>query len=194
MIYRTLFAIAVLATATLAPAQAATYAIDATHSSVTFKVTHLGISTVSGTFATFEGTVDLDPKTMAIAGATAKIDASSIDTGVDKRDGHLRSADFFHVDEFPHIQFTSTGVTKNGDQLVLAGDLTLHGVTKRVNLTAHVGGAATDPYGNERVAITASTTINRKDFGLGWNQVLETGGLLVSEKVEIELEVSAVKQ
>lgn len=191
---KTAIATAAIAVATSGAVQAETYHIDVTHSQVTFKVKHLGISTVTGTFGVFEGSLDLDPESMTLSRAAATIDAASIDTGVEKRDEHLRSADFFDVAKFPQIVFVSRGIEPEGDELTIAGDLTLHGVTKRIELAAEITGAATDPWGNERVAIRASTAINRKDFGLGWNQVLETGGLLVGEEVQIELEVQGVKQ
>jgi polyisoprenoid-binding protein YceI len=191
---KTAIATAAIAAATSGAVQAETYHIDVTHSQVTFKVKHLGISTVTGTFGVFEGSLDLDPESMTLSRAAATIDAACIDTGVEKRDEHLRSADFFDVAKFPQIVFVSRGIEQEGDGLTIAGDLTLHGVTKRIELAAEITGAATDPWGNERVAISASTAINRKDFGLGWNQVLETGGLLVGEEVQIELEVQGVKQ
>lgn len=174
---------------------AAPYVIDADHSDIVFKVKHLGISTVTGRFERFSGSLDIDPANLGATKTSATIEAASINTDVSKRDDHLRSADFFDTAQFPQIKFV-TGETENiqGNTFDIVGDLTLHGVTKRVTLNATLGGVAKDPWGNQRVAVSASTRINRKDFGLGWNQVLETGGLLVGESIEIVLEVEAILQ
>jgi polyisoprenoid-binding protein YceI len=124
----------------------------------------------------------------------ATIDVSSIDTGTAQRDDHLRSADFFDVERFPEIRFLSTRIEKvSGDRYRLTGELTIHGVTRSIALETEYGGRGKDPWGNERVGFTAKGAIDRKDFGLVWNQALETGGVLVSDRVELELEVQAVR-
>jgi polyisoprenoid-binding protein YceI len=176
-------------------AKAAEYAIDSDHTNIVFKVEHLGISSVTGRFERFSGSLHFDGNDVKKTRAIATIDASSINTGVEKRDDHLRSADFFNAVKFPHVKFASTGV-KNVQEgkFQLTGDLTIRDVTRSIVLDAELGGAAKDPWGNQRVAIAATATINRKDFGLGWNQVLETGGLLVGEKIDIELEIEGVLQ
>jgi polyisoprenoid-binding protein YceI len=178
-----------------APAGAATYKIDPTHSAVTFTVQHMGISKVHGRFDKFSGTVDYVPGDMKNWKTEAVIEVASINTNVEARDKHLRGEDFFDTEKFPVMTFTSTKVGKvKGMKGKLYGNLTLHGVTKPVVLSVEGGGPATDPWGNERVAATAKTTINRKDFGLAWNKVLEAGGLLVGEKVDIVIEIEAVKE
>lgn len=172
---------------------AAEYTIDPAHSQAVFKVKHMTISTVTGNFDTLSGSFAFDSQNIKASKAAATIAAASINTGVDKRDAHLKSADFFDVEKFPQITFASkeiTGVKDTGFKV--AGDLTLHGVTRPVVLDVELGGMAKDPWGNERVAFTASTAINRKDFGLTYSQALETGGLLVGEEVQILLEVEGV--
>ena len=179
-------------------AAAAQYAVDVDHTSIIFKIRHLGISTVSGNFERFAGSFEFDPDQVEQARFNAKVEAASINTGVEKRDGHLRSGDFFDAEKHPHITFASkkveAGKGKEGKQLRIHGDLTIRGVTKSVVLDGEVGGIANDPWGNTRMAISASGQINRKDYGLNWNQVLETGGLLVGEDVTIVIEVEGIEK
>lgn len=171
------------------------YEIDVDHTQVIFKVKHLGISTVTGQFELFEGTYSLDQENIENAKVETKIVASSIDTKKQKRDDHLRSPDFLDVEKYPEITFVSKSVKKGeGDDFQIVGDLTIHGVTKEVTLDATYGGAVTDPWGNERSAFTASTTINRKDFGMTWNKVLEAGGFVVGDDVNIILEVEGIRK
>lgn len=174
--------------------QAATYQVDPDHSTVSFKIRHL-LSNVVGNFNTFEGTIDYEagkPETWKTQGT---IDAASIDTNVPERDKHLRSADFFEVEKFPTIEFKSTGV-KNATEssATLEGLLKLRGVEKPVTLNVEIHGVGKDPWGNVRSAFTATTKINRKDFGLAWNQALETGQLLVGEEVTITIEAEGILQ
>ncbi|MBF5045329.1 YceI family protein [Aggregicoccus sp. 17bor-14] len=171
-----------------------TWNLDTTHSSVAFTVRHMVVAKVHGRFSRFEGTLTL-PESGELTGATAevRIDAASIDTQVEARDNHLRSADFFDVERFPRLTFRSREVTQKGKNVQIAGDLTLHGVTRPVVLETEYLGRMTDPFGTERVAFSASTRIDRKDFGLTWNQALEAGGVLVGERIDITLEVQAVK-
>jgi polyisoprenoid-binding protein YceI len=187
-------ALAALTLVGSAPARSANYAIDTSHSEIQFKVKHLGISTVTGQFSEFEGELSFDPEAVAAGRVEVTIDASSIDTANEKRDEHLRSADFFDVAEYSDLRFTSTGVKKVDDGMEVSGDLTIRGVTRPVVLEAEFTGQAVDPWGNSRVGFEASTTVNRKDFGLTWNKVLETGGLLVSEEVKIILVVQGIEQ
>jgi polyisoprenoid-binding protein YceI len=171
-----------------------TYTVDPSHSSVGFAVRHLGFSKVRGNFTTFEGSVTLDPADLSTLGAEAAIEAGSITTGDEKRDAHLRSEDFFAAEEHPTLAFTATGVRDvTGETLTLVGDLTMRGVTREVELDVVFLGEARDPWGGERVAFEARTRVNRKDYGLNWNAVLETGGFLVGDDVEIVLEIQAVK-
>ncbi len=170
-----------------------TYAIDPAHSSVGFSVRHLGIAKVRGTFNTFSGTIELPADGVVPVGFHAEIEAASIDTREEARDAHLRSADFLDVAAFGKIAFQSTNVVASGaSEFEATGDLTLHGVTKSVTLKGEATGQGTDPWGNARVAFEASVRINRKDFGLTWNAALEGGGVLVSENVDITLDVQAV--
>lgn len=187
--------LAVLLAGLAAPAGAATYKIDPTHSAVTFTVQHMGISKVHGRFDKFTGTVDYVPGDMKAWKTEAVIETASVNTNVEARDNHLRGADFFNVEKFPAMTFKSLKVTNvKGKTAKIHGELTLMGITKPVTLAVEGDGPVKDPWGNERLGAVAKTTINRKDFGLGWNKVLETGGLLVGEKVEITLEIEAVKE
>jgi polyisoprenoid-binding protein YceI len=188
--------LAVLALAALAaPAAAELYKIDEAHSAVSFKVAHMAISKVSGRFDKFSGTIDYQPGDVKSWKTEAVIDVASINTGVEARDKHLRAPDFFDVEKFPTMTFKSVKVSGYKNMKgKLHGELTMRGVTKAVVLEVEGSGPVKDPWGNERVAAVAKTTINRKDFGLGWNQVLEAGGLLVGEKVEITIEIEAVKE
>lgn len=172
----------------------ATWTIDTSHSTVHFVARHMVIAKVRGGFKAFSGTVELDEADMTKSTVSVSIDAASIDTAEEKRDAHLKSADFFDVEKFPTLSFKSKSITKSGDGYKVAGELTMHGVTKDVVLDANFEGKGKDPWGGERVAFAAKTSVNREDFGLKWNQVLEAGGLLVSNKIEIELEVEAIKQ
>jgi len=176
-----------------APARAATYSIDTAHSQVQFRVKHLGISTVAGRFGKFSGSFDLDPSDPGTLAVSAKVDVASIDTGEPKRDEHLRSETFFDVAKFPEIAFKSTSVEALAEnKLKITGDLTLHGVTRAVVLEAEIGGAIKDPWGVPRAAISAKTTIQRQDFGLTWNKVLDSGGLMIGNAVQVILDVEGV--
>jgi polyisoprenoid-binding protein YceI len=174
---------------------AAPWEIDTAHSSVVFQVRHLGISKVSGSFSNFQGSIDADPANLATLQANVTIDAASISTRNEKRDAHLKSPDFFDVEKFPALTFVGKKVSGvEGSSFKLEGDLTIHGVTKPVVLEATFNGGVKDPQGNERVAFSASTRINRKDFGLTWNKTIEGGGLLVSDEVDIVIDLEAAKK
>jgi len=173
---------------------AASYAIDADHTAVSFKIRHL-FSNVQGTFNQFEGSFDYEPGKPEQASVQAVIKAASIDTNVEARDKHLRSADFFDAEKFPEISFKSTKFTEDSPESgKLEGVLTLHGVEKPVTLEVQIHGAGNDPWGNTRSGFTATAKINRKDFGLGWNKALETGQLLVGDEVVITLEVEGISK
>jgi len=190
-----LFLSTVLAVCVTSSAWAAEYEIDPSHSSVGFKVKHLAISSVPGKFAEFKGTFSFDPENVEASKADASITATSIDTGDKKRDDHLRGGDFLDTTAHPTISFKSSKVEKLSDSEFKAhGDLSIHGVTKPVVLDVTFGGAVKDPWGKERAAFVATTKINRKDFGLTWSKVLETGGLVVGDDVAITLEVEGVKK
>ena len=173
----------------------ATWNIDPAHSVAEFKVKHMMISNVKGRFSKLSGALFFDESDLASSRVDVSIDATSIQTGDDQRDAHLKSADFFDVEKFPTLTFKSKGirVVKDGE-LSVEGDLTIHGVTRKVNFAVEgPTPPSKDPWGNTRVAISATTKINRKDFGLTWNAALETGGILVAEDVTITLDVQFVK-
>jgi polyisoprenoid-binding protein YceI len=168
---------------------AGTYKIDPQHTSVTFSVRHL-FTKVNGRFDKFEGTINFDPKNPSTAKAEGSIDVASINTNVEKRDTHLKSKDFFEVEKFPKITFVSTGVSDvNAESKTgkLHGKLKIHGVEKDVVLDVAFLGEGSDPWGNKKAGFSATTTINRKDFGLNWNETLETGGVLVGDEIQIEI-------
>jgi polyisoprenoid-binding protein YceI len=176
-------------TATVAAVR--TLDIDRSHSEVAFQVRHL-LSKVRGRFEDFTGTIRFDEANPQHSDVNVFIQAASIATGDADRDKHLRSADFFDVERYPTITFTSTSVThRGGDAYDVVGDLTIHGVTKQVTLPASYLGKAQDPWGNEKAAFEAELTLNRKDFGLHWNATLETGGFLVGDDVKVLLSVQA---
>ena len=171
-----------------------TYAIDPAHTTAEFVVRHMMISKVRGRFAALNGSLELPADGNVPTAVKVTLDASSIDTREQQRDAHLRSADFFDVERFPQITFVSSQISGDERSFKLEGTLTIHGVSREITLDANFQGRATDPWGNRRIGYEAHATINRKDFGLGWNQALETGGLIVGDEVRIELNVEAVAQ
>jgi polyisoprenoid-binding protein YceI len=172
--------------------QAMRWNIDPTHTSIEFSVKHLGIATVRGRFRKFDAVAEAGPDGQ-LKRVEATIEAASVDTGVDQRDDHLRSADFFDVAKFPQIRFLSTRIEPKGaGESLITGDLTLRGVTRPVNFTLEQGGAIKDPWGNQRVASTATGKLSRKEWGLIWNQLLELGGVAVSDEVKFTFEVQVV--
>lgn len=172
-----------------------TYNVDPSHSRLGFTVRHMGFSKVRGSFEQFEGTVRMAPGDLSTLEADATVQTQSVTTNEAKRDEHLRSADFFEVETYPTITFESTDVRDvSGDRFTLVGEFTMHGTTKTIELAGEYLGEGADPWGGTRVAFEASAKLNRKEFGLNWNAVLEAGGVLVSDEVEITLEVQAVQQ
>ena len=170
-----------------------TWNIDSSHSSVNFTVRHMVFAKVRGRFGSFAGTIEGDLEDPTQARVAVDIDAGSIDTGTAERDQHLRSADFFDTESFPRLRFASTRVERVADERYrVHGDLTIRDVTREVVLEVEYGGRGADPWGNQRVGFTAQAAIDRSDFGLRWNQVLETGGVLVGDRITIELEIQAV--
>ncbi|MEE8240963.1 MAG: YceI family protein [Nitrospirales bacterium] len=173
-------------------AHAASLKIDPEHSSVSFKVTHLMFMKVTGHFRQFEGSFDFDDETGSISNVAVTIQASSLDTNVEARDKDLRSKRFFNVDKYPTLTFTSTGTsTFTGSKGQIKGVLSMHGVEKEVVLDTEFLGKGKDPWGNLKYGFQATTTINRKDFGMAWNEVLEAGGVMVGDEVELILNVEA---
>jgi len=170
-----------------------TWTIDAAHSSIAFSVRHMVVSKVRGRFTKLAGTLSIDDDDLTRSVVEATIDASSVDTGTPDRDAHLRAPDFFDVARFPELRFRSTRIESLGDSRYrVVGELSIRDVTREVELEAEYGGRGKDPWGNERVGFVAKTAIDRKDFGLEWNQALETGGVLVGQRVDIELDVQGV--
>jgi len=171
-----------------------TYVIDPAHSRLGFVARHAMVTKVRGAFNEFEGTAVLDGETPSNSSARVVIQAKSVDTRQQQRDDHLRSNDFFAMDEYPEITFVSTGARQvDAENFELTGDLTVKGVTKSITIPFEYQGAAQDPFGNSRVGFEGSVVINRKDFGVNFNAPLETGGVLVGEKITLEFEISAIK-
>ncbi|KIL36193.1 hypothetical protein SD71_09590 [Cohnella kolymensis] len=169
--------------------------LDKSHSLINFSVRHMMITNVRGSFNDFEAQVTADTDNIAgTANATITIDASSVDTKDAGRDGHLKSPDFFNVEQHPNIVFKSTKlVSKGGEDYELTGDLTIAGVTKPVTLQAEISGPAKDPWGNEKMGVSANGTLNRSEFGLTWNAALETGGILVGDAIKLQIELQFAK-
>jgi polyisoprenoid-binding protein YceI len=172
-----------------------TYQIDAAHSHVQFSVRHLMVSNVKGTFSGVTGTVTYDPDKPEQTSIDASVDVNTVNTNDEKRDGHLKSPDFFDVAQYPVMTFKGTNVESSGDSHKVTGDLTLHGVTKEVTLTVEdVSEETKDPWGNLRIGANAKGKVKRSDFGLTWNAALETGGVMISDEVKIEFELQFVRQ
>jgi polyisoprenoid-binding protein YceI len=192
---KTKLILSILLLAAIAPlALASTWNLDPAHTSIAFKVQHMMISKVPGSFQKFEGSVNYDEKNLTNSAINVSIEAASINTGVEARDNHLRSADFFDVQKFPRIAFVSRKIVASGGNYQIIGDLTMHGVTKEVTLDMETPTPPIiDPMGNTRMAASATTSIKRSDYGLVWNKALEAGGVLVGDVVWISLEVELVK-
>jgi len=177
---------------------ATAWTLDSTHSQVEFSVKHMMFTTVRGRFADAEGTIRMNPDSPSESSVEVTIDAASLDTGVEDRDNHLRSGDFFDVESYPTLTFRSRQVEGSfqspGDSFKIIGDLTIRGVTREVTLDASFEGTGTDPWGGSRAGFSARTSIDRRDFGLTWNQALETGGVLVGHEVKIDLQIQAVME
>jgi polyisoprenoid-binding protein YceI len=182
-----------MSNATVSALTTGTWNVDPSHSNVGFTARHLMVTKVRGSFGTFAGSITVadDPLQSKVE---ATVEAASISTADENRDGHLKSADFFDVENFPTWTLVSTGLTaKGGNEYTLTADLTIKGVTKSVSFDLEFDGVATDPWGNTKAGFTAETEISRKEFGLEWNVALETGGVLVGDKVKIQLDIQAVK-
>ncbi len=176
-------------------AQSAEWTIDPNHSTAQFTVRHMGISNVTGSFTKVSGTATIDDSDLTKSQVQASIDVNSVDTRVEARDKDLRSPNFFDVAKYPTIEFKSTKIVKNGDKLQLIGDLTIHGTTRSVTLDVDGPTAAnTDPYGNLRRGLSASTTINRQDYGLRWNNRMGTGEAIVGDIVKIQIDAELIRK
>lgn len=172
---------------------AGTWKLDPTHSDISFSVKHLKISKVRGTFETFDVTIvtSEDPTATTVE---ATVDVASVNTNQKDRDAHLRTSDFFLAEEHPQMTFTSTSISQDGDNFTIVGDLTLRGVTKPVTLTGEIGGVVVDGYGQTKAAASATTTINRQDYGVSWNAALEAGGFTLGDDVTITIDLQVVLQ
>ena len=170
------------------------YTLDVAHTRLGFSARHAMVTTVRGAFKEFEGTAHVDTANPANSKVELTIKADSIDTGVADRDAHLRSADFFEIESHPEITFTSTNVERDGDDWTITGDLTIMRTTKPITIEFESTGSARDPFGNLRIGFEGSTTLSRKDWGLTWNAALETGGFLVSDKIKLEFDISAIQK
>ena len=177
-----------------APAKSTTWKIDPAHSIVEFAVKHLMISTVKGRFTDVEGEIVIAGDDPSKSSVSATLKSASIDTRTGQRDEHLRSPDFLDALNFPEISFRSTRITGDSTDFKVTGDLTIRGVTRQVTLDATNEGSGKDPWGGERIGFSASTKLDRRDFGLTWNQTIEAGGVLVGNDVKVTIDVEAVKQ
>ncbi len=170
-----------------------TWTIDPTHTRLGFVARHAMVTKVRGSFTDFSGSLTLDGSNPAGSSAQVTVQMASVDSGTPDRDAHLTSPDFFNVEAFPTMTFTSTAVKQDGEEFVLVGDLTIKDVTRPVEIEVELDGIVTDPWGNTRAGFAGETEISRKDFGLTWNVPLDGGGVLVSDKIKIQLDVSATK-
>jgi polyisoprenoid-binding protein YceI len=169
------------------------YTIDPAHTRLGFSARHAMVATVRGSFHDFTGTAHIDTATPANSKVEISIVANSIDTGQQQRDDHLRSGDFFESEQYPDITFTSTDVSRDGDEWTVTGDLSIKGVTHSITVPFDFSGSAQDPFGNVRIGFEGGTAIKRSDWGMSFNAALETGGVLVSDKIKLEFDVSAIK-
>jgi polyisoprenoid-binding protein YceI len=185
-----------MSTSTANPASLTTWKIDPAHSAAEFKVRHMMISNVKGKFSGLSGILTEHKTDSTLSSVEASVDVATVSTGDAQRDGHLKSADFFDVAQFPTMTFKSTAVKSTGErEYAVTGDLTLHGVTRPVTFAVEgPSESGKDPWGNTRIGLSATAKINRKEFGLGWNAPLETGGLLVGEDVAITLDIQFIKE
>lgn len=167
--------------------------LDKMHSDVSFGVKHMMISTVRGKFTRFDADVQLDPAQVEAAKVTARIDVASLDTGEEKRDGHLRSPDFFDVEKYPTLTFTSTSVKRSGEDIEVTGNLKIKDQEHPITLKGEMTGPGKDPWGGTRLGFSLTGEIERETWGLGWNQALETGGVLVGKKVKLSIDVELVQ-
>lgn len=173
----------------------AKWVLDPTHSGVEFSVRHMMFAKVKGSFNKFDAQIEADPEDLTTASISFTVDTASVDTNNDDRDAHLRSADFFDVENYPQISFTATKIEKSGDdEYKVTGDVTMRGVTRSETFDVSYGGSGKDPWGNEKAGFSVSGSIKRSEYGLTWNAALETGGVLVGDDIKISLEIQAAKQ
>jgi polyisoprenoid-binding protein YceI len=186
--------LAMLMAVTATSVRAATYELDNSHSSIGFGVKHMVVTTTKGEFTDYTGGFEYDAADPSSLKASATIKVASVNTRNEKRDDHLRNEDFFDSAKYPEITFVSTSAEKVGDEVVLTGDLTIKGVTKQIKLPLAVNGPVTDPWGNVRVGLEGKTKINRQDFGLTWNKILDNGGLAVGDDVTLDIVIEGTQK
>ena len=174
-------------------AEPARWNVDPEHSTIEFRVAHMVVSKTSGRFTDYTGFIDLDAEAGTVTSVEATIKAGSVNTNHEKRDAHLRNADFLDVEHYPTMAYKMRSYKKTADNFTMVGDFTLRGVTKEVTLTGHYNGAAKDPWGNTRAGFSAEGKLNRKDFGMVWNKSLDSGGLVVGDEVQIRLDIECIK-
>lgn len=167
--------------------------LDPDHSTIEFRVTHMVVSKTTGRFTDYAGFIDMDAEAGTVKAIEATIKAGSVNTNHEKRDAHLRNADFLDVEHYPTITFKMKNYKKTAEGYTSVGDLTLHGVTKEITLAGQYNGATKDPWGNTRAGFSAEGKLNRKDFGMVWNKTLDSGGLVVGDEVQIRLDVECIK-
>lgn len=174
-------------------AETARWNLDSDHSTIEFRVTHMVVSKTTGRFTDYAGFIDMDAETGTVKAIEATIKTGSVNTNHEKRDAHLRNADFLDVEHYPTITFKMKNYKKTAESYTAVGDLTLHGVTKEITLAGQYNGATKDPWGNTRAGFSAEGKLNRKDFGMVWNKTLDSGGLVVGDEVQIRLDVECIK-
>ena len=177
----------------VAHAEPAHWNLDPEHSTIEFRVAHMIVSKTTGRFMDYTGFIDMDAEAGTVKAIEATIKAGSVNTNHEKRDAHLRNADFLDVEHYPTITFKMKTYKKTAENFIAVGDLTLHGVTKEVTLMGQYNGAAKDPWGNTRAGFSAEGKLNRKDFGMVWNKSLDSGGLVVGDEVQIRLDIECIK-
>lgn len=169
------------------------YDVDPDHSTIEFRVAHMVVSKTTGRFADYAGFIEMDPEATTVKAIEAVIKTASVTTNHQKRDGHLRSEDFFNVEKYPTVTYKMKSYRKTGDEYTAVGDLTLLGVTKEITLLGNYNGVTKDPWGNIRAGFTAEGKLNRKDFGMNWNKTLDNGGLVVGDEIAIKLDIECIK-
>jgi len=174
-------------------AETARWNLDSDHSTIEFRVTHMVVSKTTGRFTDYAGFIDMDAETGTVKAIEATIKTGSVNTNHEKRDAHLRNADFLDVEHYPTITFKMKNYKKTAEGYTAVGDLTLHGVTKEITLAGQYNGATKDPWGNTRAGFSAEGKLNRKDFGMVWNKTLDSGGLVVGDEVQIRLDIECIK-
>ena len=188
-----LICIFLLAGAGISGAEMARYDVDPDHSSIEFSVVHMVVSKTKGRFTDYKGFVEMDPDGLKIKAIEAVINTASVNTMHEKRDGHLKNEDFFNVEKYPTLTYKMKYVRKEGDNIIAIGDFTMLGVTREITLTGKFNGLAKDPYGNTRAGFTAEGKLNRKDFGMNWSKLLDSGGMVVGDDITLKLEIECIK-